>query len=66
MVTAPLPSSGSDQVREQIIYPLEGVDLPVQIQMQYSIKDQGWLINIACAYGESVIRPEYGVIVSTS
>jgi hypothetical protein len=60
MVTAPLPAAGTDAVLEQIIYPVDGVNLPVQIQMQYSIKDQGWLINLACAHGEAVIRPEYG------
>jgi hypothetical protein len=60
MVTAPLPSAGTEQILEQIIYPIDGVNLPVQIQMQYSIKDQGWLINLACAHGEAVIRPEYG------
>jgi len=64
MATAPLPAANDPSVKEMIIFPKP--DLPVQIQMQYSLKDQGTLVVMNCGHGEAVIRPEYGVIVATA
>ena len=64
MVTAPLPASGSSDVKETYIYPRK--DLPVQLQMQYSLKDQGWLIAMNCAHGETIFRANHGAFMSAS
>lgn len=40
--------------------------VPVQVQMQYSMKDQGWLINIHCFWGVKVVRSAYASLLETA
>jgi hypothetical protein len=63
-VTALLPSSGSPSVMETTLYPKPW--LPVQLQMEYSLKDQGWLFNLHAGYGCKVVRPDHGSLVETA
>ena len=63
-VCAPPPSNEElGQVQEVTIYPVaEAPNFAVQIQMAYSIKDQGTVINIHTNLGFAVIRSEFGSI----
>jgi len=40
-------------------------DVPVQVQMQYSLRDQGWLVNIHCFWGVAVVRADYAALLET-
>lgn len=61
-VCAPPPSNEElGQVQEVTIYPVaEAPNFAVQIQMAYSIKDQGTVINLHTNLGFSVTRPDFG------
>ena len=52
------PPPGGPNVEETTIM-LKG-QIPVQIQMAYSMQDQGWVIHMHCMWGLSVVRPELG------
>jgi len=54
-VTANPPPGGSNV--EETIVMLKG-SIPVQIQMAYSMQDQGWVIHMHAMWGLSVVRPE--------
>jgi hypothetical protein len=60
-VTSPPAPSNDPSVKESIVK-LKG-QLPVQIQMQYSLKDQGHLVHIHCWWGVLVARPELGTCI---
>lgn len=64
MVTANMPPSGSSAVTETTVFPKPG--LPVQIQAEYSLKDQGWLFNVHCGYGIKVVRENFGQRLETA
>ena len=60
---APPPPSNEElgQVQEVTIYPVaEAPNFAVQIQMAYSIKDQGTVINLHTNLGFAVCRPDHG------
>jgi hypothetical protein len=61
-VCAPPPSNEElGQVQEFTIYPVaEAPNFAVQIQMAYSIKDQGTVINLHTNLGFATCRPEFG------
>jgi hypothetical protein len=61
-VCAPPPSNEElGQVQEVTIYPVaEAPNFAVQIQMAYSIKDQGTVINLHTNLGFAVIRADHG------
>jgi hypothetical protein len=61
-VCAPPPSNEElGQVQEVTIYPVaEAPNFAVQIQMAYSIKDQGTIINLHTNLGFATIRPDFG------
>ena len=61
-VCAPPPSNEElGQVQEVTIYPVaEAPNFAVQIQMAYSIKDQGTVINLHTNLGFAVTRPDHG------
>lgn len=64
VVSANLPSAGDPSVMETVAMPRPW--LPVQIQTQYSLRDQGWLTHMHCGWGTKVVRPEFGqYLVST-
>lgn len=50
------PPPGGPNVEETYI--LLKNKVPVQIQMAYSMQDQGWVIHMHCMWGLSVVRPE--------
>jgi hypothetical protein len=60
-VCAPPPSNEElGQVQEVTIYPVaEAPRFAVQIQMAYSIKDQGTVINVHTNLGFAVTRPDF-------
>lgn len=62
-VTAPLMPLGG--AIKETVFKLKGV-LPVQMQMQESLKDQGWLVNLHCWWGIKVVRPELGSILQSA
>jgi hypothetical protein len=61
-VCAPPPSNEDlGQIQETTILPVaEAPNFKVQIQMAYSIKDQGTVINIHTNLGFACIRPDHG------
>lgn len=61
-VTADPPPSG--QGVEEMAMMLGPV--PVQVQMQYSLINQGWLINIHCYWGVKVARAAYASLLETA
>lgn len=64
VVSANLPGSNDHSVMETTSFVRPW--LPVQVQMQYSLKDQGHIIHMHCGWGVKVTRPEYGCyMVST-
>jgi hypothetical protein len=63
-VTSPPMPSGDPSVKETT-FRLKG-QLPVQMQMQYSLKDQGWLINLHSWWGCKVVRPELASLIETA
>lgn len=66
-VTVDPPSNeGLGEVQEQTIFPFtEAPDLGIQVQMQYSIKDQGTVINLHSFCGFKVVRNDFGVYAHT-
>lgn len=64
MVTADMPASGSPDVHELTFFPRPNV--PVQLQVQYSLKDQGWLFNLHTGYGIKVVRPDHASFMETA
>lgn len=56
------PPSGGNGVDETTV--MLG-DVPVQVQMQYSLRDQGWLVNIHCFWGVAVVRADYAALLET-
>lgn len=50
------PPPGGPNVEETTIMVKDRV--PVQIQMAYSMQDQGWVIHLHCIWGLAVVRPE--------
>lgn len=66
-VTANPPAAASGDVDEMTVMVGEaGNQVPVQIQMQYSLRDQGTLVHIHCYWGVKVVRPEYGALLETA
>jgi len=67
-VCAPPPSNEElGQVQEVTIYPVaEAPNFAVQIQMAYSIKDQGTVINIHTNLGFAVIRSDFGSVATSN
>jgi hypothetical protein len=63
-VTANPPSNNSPAVEETTI--MVGDYMPVQIQMAYSMQDQGWVIHLHFYWGLKVARPEMGQYMVTS
>lgn len=64
VVSANMPSANDPGVMETVAMPRSW--LPVQIQMQYSLRDQGWVVHLHCGWGVKVVRPEFGqYLVST-
>jgi hypothetical protein len=63
-VTAPMIPSGDSSVNETTFMLKD--TFPVQMQMQYSLKDQGWLTNIHAWWGLKVVRPELGATLNTA
>jgi hypothetical protein len=51
-------------VEEQVIW-LKDV-LPVQVQMGYSLRDQGTIVNIHCYWGCAVSRPDFASLIQTA
>ncbi len=50
------PPPGGPNVEETIVMLKD--QIPVQIQMAYSMQDQGWVVHMHCMWGLSVVRPE--------
>lgn len=63
-VTAPLPRAGQGHVIETYTK-LRG-QVPVKTTIGWSQEKQGWLIDIGCAWGCVVARPEYGSLLETA
>lgn len=63
-VTALMPPSGSPSVQETTVFPRPW--LPVQVQMEYSLKDQGWLIHLHCGLGVKVVRGDFASLAETA
>lgn len=63
-VTAPLLSPDDSSVKT-MSFKLKG-KLPVQMQTQYSLKDQGWLVNLHTWWGVKVVRPELASLLETA
>lgn len=63
-VTANMPPSGSPAVMETTIFPKPW--LPVQFQVEYSLKDQGWLFHLHCGFGLKVVRAAFGTLLETA
>lgn len=64
VVSANLPSANDPSVQETVALPRPW--LPVQIQMQYSLRDQGMLFHMHCGWGCKVVRPEFGQYLVTT
>lgn len=66
-VCAPPPSNEElGQVQETTIYPVaEAPNFAVQIQMAYSLKDQGTLINLHTNLGFKIVRKDFGAYGAT-
>jgi hypothetical protein len=41
-------------------------NLPVLVEMGYSLENRGWLIGMTCQWGLKVVRPEFGSLVETA
>jgi hypothetical protein len=63
-VTAPPAGSDDPAVREQIIWLKNS--LPVQMQVGYSLKDQGTIVHLHCFWGVKVARPDYGCLIDSA
>jgi hypothetical protein len=63
-VTSPPPPSNDPSVKESI-FKVKNV-LPVQMQMQYSLKDQGTIVHLHCFWGVVVARPELGSLIESA
>ena len=63
-VTSP-PFPSEDTSVKEFTFKLKDV-LPVQVQMQYSLKDQGHVINIHAWWGVKVARPELGSLINSA
>jgi hypothetical protein len=57
-VTANPPSNDSPAVEETIVMVRDR--MPVQVQMAYSLQDQGWVVHLHFYWGAKVARPEMG------
>jgi hypothetical protein len=69
MINAPTPKlalDGDGSIEETTIFPIPGVKLGIRIQMQASLKDQGIVVNMLCAHGEAVVRPNFGSYMTTA
>jgi hypothetical protein len=64
MVTADLPMNQSPAVEETMVFPRPY--LPVQIQYGYSLRDQGWLVNMHTILGVRVVRSNYAYLIETA
>ena len=64
VVSANMPSANDPGVMETVAMPRSW--LPVQIQMQYSLRDQGWVVHMHCGWGVKVVRPEFGQYLVTT
>ena len=62
-VTA-LPPPGGPQVDETYIRLKDKI--PVQIQMAYSLQDQGWVVHMHAMWGLSPVRPEMASLFQTA
>jgi hypothetical protein len=62
-VTAP-PHPSEDPSVKEFVFKLKG-QLPVQVQMQYSLKDQGHIVHAHCWWGVKVARPELGSLINS-
>lgn len=47
-----------------IVFPKPNI--PVMIEMGYSLKDRGWVVGMSCQWGVKVARPELGSLVETA
>jgi hypothetical protein len=65
-VTAQPPPTDQQKARidEEIVW-LKDV-LPVQIQMGYSLKDQGTIVNMHCYWGVAVARPNFCSLIQSA
>lgn len=65
-VTAQPPPTDQQaaQVQEQVVW-LKNV-LPVQIQMGYSLKDQGTIVHIHCYWGTAVARADFASLIQSN
>jgi hypothetical protein len=63
-VTSP-PEPSKDSTVQEFSFKLKG-QLPVQVQMQYSLKDQGHLVHLHSWWGVKVVRPELGSTIQSA
>jgi hypothetical protein len=63
-VTANPPSNNAPHIEETIV--MLGDYLPVQVQMSYSLQDQGWVVHLHLYWGALVARPEMGQYMITT
>jgi hypothetical protein len=63
-VTSP-PMASEDASVKEFTFKLKG-QLPVQVQVQYSLKDQGHIVNIHSWWGVKVVRPELGSLLQSA
>jgi hypothetical protein len=63
-VTANPPSNNAPHIEETIVMLKDY--LPVQVQMSYSLQDQGWVVHLHLYWGALVARPEMGQYMTTS
>jgi hypothetical protein len=63
-INPPATPSDVGSVKETTIFPKPNV--PVQVQMEYSLKEQGVLVNVHSMFGVKVARSEYGSLVETA
>jgi hypothetical protein len=63
-VTANPPSNNSPSVMETTT--LLKNKFPVQVQLAYSLQDQGWIVHLHLYWGLLVARPEMGSYMATS
>jgi hypothetical protein len=63
-VTANPPSNNAPHIEETIV--MLKNNIPCQVQMSYSLQDQGWVVHLHVYWGLLVARPEMGSYMATS
>jgi hypothetical protein len=56
------PLSGAEN--RAIVFPKP--NLPVLVEVGYSIKDRGWLVGMTAQWGVKVVRPDHGSLLETA